>query len=192
VSPTNPRVAQNPDLDNLTGRAGTGSRPAPEGNPSAQDNRTAEQRLQAAITQRRAALTRIGRDATGTTSDEANIAFGEWFYNQLERDEGDFKQVEIPAVFPQEACPLEIETAAIYGVVIDPENEVVDEPKLIRSSGYQLFNQKALEAIATHEFENESDDDQVYLVTVKFDHTAESCQAPAPSSAPSGDSPPAG
>ncbi|NJL38228.1 MAG: hypothetical protein HC899_16920 [Leptolyngbyaceae cyanobacterium SM1_4_3] len=65
---------------------------------------------------------------------------------------------------------------------------MVDEPKLIQSSGFQLFNQKALEAIAAYEFENESDIDQVYLVTVKFDHTTESC--PAPTSAD--DPPPAG
>lgn len=188
VAPTNPGVARNPDLDNLTGRAGTGSSPAPDDNPSPQDNRTAEQRLQDSIAQRRAAIARLGADSTGTTQEEANLTFGDWFYNQLGREENDFKQVEIPAAYPREACPLEIEPAPIFGVVVNPEADLVDEPKLLQSSGYQLFNQKALEAIAAHEFENESDADQVYLVTVKFDHTAESCQAPAPQA----DTPPAG
>jgi outer membrane biosynthesis protein TonB len=129
---------------------------------------------------------RLGRNSTGTTTEEANLAFGDWFYNQLGREENDFQEEEIPATYPPEACPLEIEPAAVYGIVVNSEAEVVDEPKLIQSSGFQLFNQKALEAIAAYEFENESDSDQVYLVTVKFDHTAESCQAPADDPPPAG------
>ncbi|MBD1997064.1 hypothetical protein H6G00_10575 [Leptolyngbya sp. FACHB-541] len=189
VAPTNPGVARNPDLDNLTGRAGTGSSPVPEDNPRPQDNRTAEQRLQDSIAQRRAAIARLGADSSGTTQEEARTTFVEWFETQVEEGaDSEWKSMEIAAVYPAEACPLEVEPAAVYGVVVDNENKLVGEPKLVQSSGYQLFNQKALETVATYEFENESDANQVYVVTVKFDHTAESCQAPAPQA----DEPPAG
>jgi outer membrane biosynthesis protein TonB len=179
VLPTNPGIAQNPDLDRLRGNVGI--RPTPQSSPSPQDNRTAEQRLQSAIAQRRAA-NRLGRDSTGTTEREAVASLEEWVTAQSIATWDD--DVVIAASYPQEACPLELETNAIYGVVISRENEIVDEPKLIRSSGYQLFNQKALEAIAAHDFENESNANQGYLVTVRFDYTDESCQAPAPAEPP--------
>jgi hypothetical protein len=69
--------------------------------------------------------------------------------------------------------------AAIYGVVVDPEGAIAEDPRLVLSSGFEYFNQKALEAIATYEFPNETESDRPYLVDVVFEYSEEICPSPA-------------
>ncbi len=116
----------------------------------------------------------------GTTPEEANLAFGEWFYQELGKEQGDLQQVEIALAYPRGACPLGRSAVTIYGVLVNPENNIVEEPRLIQSSGFGVFNRRALEAIEDYEFENETDENQAYRVDVRFEYDREACPAASP------------
>lgn len=124
---------------------------------------------------------------SGTSVEDGNIAFGTWFREAFGKDygEGDTKpiQAETTAEYPKLACPLKQSPRAVVGVVVDAENNIVGEPKVLQSSGYRLFNQEALKVVESYEFENSTGKEQAYLLGVKFEYSEEVCPpgfTPAP------------
>lgn len=124
---------------------------------------------------------------SGTSVEEGNIGFVNWFREVFGRDysEGDAKpiQQEAEAEYPKLACPLKQSPRAVVGVVVDAENQIVGEPEVLQSSGYRLFNEEALKVIESYPFENSTGKEQVYLIGVKFEYSEEVCPpglAPAP------------
>lgn len=141
----------------------------------------------------------------GTTNEEANIAYGTWFLEELGQQSGEPLKIPIKASYTVTACRIlgriqddPKRLNAIYGVVVDPDGSLKGNPQLVRSSGFKYFNQQALEAIAQYDFsapipETGEDDspeattetvitaegDRIYLVDVQFDYSEEICPAPA-------------
>lgn len=115
---------------------------------------------------------------SGTSEGDANVAFTDWFYQQLGKDGEAFdkvKQEEVTVDYPRQACPLKQSRRAVVGVVIDAENKIVGEPKVLQSSGYRLFNQEALKVIESYEFNNSTGGEQTYLLGVKFEYSEDVC-----------------
>jgi hypothetical protein len=136
-------------------------------------------------------------NATGTSRGDADVTFGDWFYKELGgKSLDELKQERIAATYPKEACALKQDRQAVVGIVVDGGDRLVGQPRLIQSSGFPLFNQAALAAVADHKFDNPGDANQPYLVTVKFVYNADECPAetsqptvpdpPAPASPPAG------
>jgi hypothetical protein len=132
----------------------------------------------------------------GTTEEEANLAFSTWFLEEHQQDRTlrSDERLTIDAEYNVAACRVleRIRTEpqrlkAIYGVIVEPDGQLAEEPRLVLSSGFEYFNQKALEAIATYEFPQETGEDHFYLVDVRFEYSEEQCPAPAlPADAPAG------
>lgn len=117
----------------------------------------------------------------GTTIEDSNIAFGNWFREVFGEDygEGDSKPAlkETTAEYPRQACPLKQTRRAVVGVVVDADNQIVREPQVLQSSGYQLFNQEALKVVESYAFENSTGEEQPYLIGVKFEYSEDICPA---------------
>lgn len=117
-------------------------------------------------------------NAAGTTVGDANVAFADWFYQTLSKQDEDYdklQQAKITLSYPRVACPLKQTRSAVIGVVVDADNKIVADPKIIQSSGYALFNQEALKAVQAHTFENTTGAEQPYLMTVTFEYSEEVC-----------------
>ncbi|MEP0911020.1 energy transducer TonB [Leptolyngbya sp. GB1-A1] len=101
----------------------------------------------------------------------------------LDRD----KIVEIAGVYPRAACIRRLSASVILGVMVDGEGKLLEEPvppAILRSSGYAVFNQLAVEAAAAHAFEA-AEKPLPYRVLVKFEPSNEVCPpGTAPESAP--------
>jgi TonB family protein len=126
---------------------------------------------------------------SGTSEGDANVAFTDWFYKQLGKDGSAFdklKQEEVTLDYPRQACPLKQSRRAVVGVVVDAENKIVGEPKVLQSSGYRLFNEEALKAAQSYEFKNSTGEEQTYLLGVKFEYSEDVCPPGLAPIAPAG------
>jgi outer membrane biosynthesis protein TonB len=121
----------------------------------------------------------------GTTEEDARQSFVTWYRELGKELDGNPPIEQITAPYPRAACLLRRSTAAIYGVVINSNSEIVGEPRLLQSSGYPIFNREALEAVKSHTFNNGTSDDQTYLTTVTFEFSRDVCPGvPMPAPAP--------
>ena len=126
---------------------------------------------------------------------QASFAFSTWFFEELGQKElPDDAKVTIDANYNVIACQVlgrikddPKQLVSVYGVVVDPDGAVKGEPRLVLSSGFEYFNQQALDAIAKYDFSNETGSDRPLLVDVVFKYSDEKCP-PVPS-VPAEDSP---
>lgn len=127
---------------------------------------------------------------SGTSVNDANLAYGDWYREVFGRDlaEGDVKpkQEKITSDYPKIACPLKQSRSSVVGVVVDADNKIVGEPKVLQSSGYRLFNEEALKAVKSYSFENSSGAQQPYLIRVEFKYSEDICPAGLSPVAPAG------
>jgi TonB family protein len=133
---------------------------------------------------------------TGITNTEALANYTQWFAKVTEFLGNDWDgknatEVSISAPYPPEACFRQLRGIAIVGVVTNPEGQVLDDPApiLLRSSGYQFFNLRALEIVKSHEFEA-TRKKKAYQVSVEFTPNSQRCSnmsSPSPSSPSSPD-----
>ncbi len=137
------------------------------------------QQMQRLLAQQQELREQFAYNPEGTSGDAANVTFGEWFYNKLGRENpDDLLREDIALPYPRSACPIGQTVLARFGVTLGQDGAVVaDEIQLLQSSGFAFFNQRAEEAIATHEFVNESRGEAPYLVTVTFEYNQEDCPA---------------
>lgn len=150
---------------------------SPEASPTA---RTQEQIREDLIARQQELRALYTYNATGTTVEDANVSFANWFYQTLGKKDEDYdklQQGKMTLSYPRMACPLKQTRSAVVGVVVDAENKIVAEPKVIQSSGYALFNQEALKAVESYTFENTTGAEQPYLITVTFEYSKEVCPA---------------
>lgn len=118
-------------------------------------------------------------NASGTSVEDANTSFLDWFSQTMGREyaDGDSKpnQQEVSSEYPKLACPLKQSRNAVVGVAVDADNQIASEPKILQSSGYRLFNQEALKVAESYTFENTSGEKQLYLLRVNFEYNEEVC-----------------
>lgn len=116
----------------------------------------------------------------GTSTQDASGALGtfveRWRPTLEEQGVEEFAlgQLELTGDFPGLACSLEASPFSRYGVALDEAGELLDDPRLIQSSGYPIFNRSALETLMEYEFEP-SDTARIELVTVLFNYDEEVC-----------------
>lgn len=135
---------------------------------------------------------------TGTAQDPGYSAGGSWtgWMQSLERwgislesvnPDDKFPEASIEATYPAEVCEFVRETlSADYGVVVDPEGKAIGGLAVLRSSGYEYFNNLGGEAVMNSQFENPTGKNLPYQVTVTFPYGGESCPAEGTATAPAG------
>jgi hypothetical protein len=179
------------EYPNLTGRAsttqlndlqvsprpGVSASPTPSPQTLAEANRQLQERFRRLLTY----------NAQGTRREDGNTAFGTWFYQELgRRSLEDLVSETINAPYPREACFLRRSIQVVYGVVVSSDNKISGEPRKLLSSGYPIFDQRALEALQDHAFNNGTDADQTYQVNINFEYSGQVCPTTAaPNSVPS-------
>jgi hypothetical protein len=190
VSPSQPRPTESPlysqqptdsvpELDQLGPSVNT---------PSDQEmlQQARSQQMQRLLAQQQELSEQFAYNPEGTSTDAARTAFVQWLDDmgrQELADPDDLLRQEITLPYPRAACLIRRDVSrqpvhAVFGVVLGQDGAIVeDRTQLLQSSGFEFFNQKAEEAIATHEFANDSEPNQLYLVTVKFEYDQENCPA---------------
>jgi TonB family protein len=120
----------------------------------------------------------------GTSVEDGNTAFLSWFQEAYGRpygqDEAKPQQGKIEAEYPRLACPLKQSRSAVIGAIVDANNKLTSEPKVLQSSGYPLFNQEALKAVESYSFNNSTGNQQSYLIRVEFNYDQKNCPAGLP------------
>jgi hypothetical protein len=174
--------AARPEPPDVT--ASPSATPAPAGDPNpsapAASPSPTQSRAEQLLAEQRELQALYTYSPQGTTNESANSAFAQWFYNDLGKESlDDLDQVEIKPPYPRGACPLRRTAIATYGVVVNANDEVAGEPRILRRSGFPVFDQDALEAIASHDFSNDTDADQAYQVNVIFEYNEDDCPAGA-------------
>lgn len=131
----------------------------------------------------------LAYNPSGTDQDpayNAGSAWAEWMQGLEESgvnlsnvgENSQFPKTAIELPFPSEACEVVQRTvSADIGIVIDAEGKPVGDFTVLRSSGYEFFNNVAGESILASTFENPSGKNVPYQITATFPYSGESCAA---------------
>ncbi|MGF1479522.1 MAG: TonB family protein [Cyanophyceae cyanobacterium] len=126
-----------------------------------------QQNLVAEVLELRASL---AKDETDTTNEEALKNDLNWRQaNQVAEPE----EISFAGTYPEDACIVQAEGTATYGVLVDAQGNLTSTD-LIKSSGYPILNNQALEQVKSRSFE-QTDGAQSYLVSVDFQYDPEIC-----------------
>ncbi len=85
------------------------------------------------------------------------------------------KSKNLSGNYPKAACFRKLEGTAVYGVSVNGQGRMSQQPYLIKSSGYPVLNQQALRQIQASRFENGTGQVQPYRVTVNFQYDSKVC-----------------
>lgn len=117
-------------------------------------------------------LTAWAAEQARQENEETQERFTSWI---KELRNGQAPKLNFTPSYPKEACVQKLEGQTLVGALLNPNGSVAESPVLIRSSGYPLFDQKALEAVQSRRFSNETGQKQPYLVDVTFKYNEETC-----------------
>lgn len=135
----------------------------------------------AEIRRLRQQLALLAPDATATGEGEPLERYTVWFEQAVtwlgddyQGENAEIIDIEVP--YPEIACARGLSGAAIIGVLVDAEGNIVEDPapELLQGAGYRIFNEKALEAAQAHPFEA-TGSKQAYQVRMKFEYKSDSC-----------------
>lgn len=107
-----------------------------------------------------------------TSDEEARKNYVAWAGTDVKI--GTPQEKTLQGVYPKNACIRRLEGSTTYGVTVNSQGKVT-HTKLIKSSGYPLFNDQALKQIQESNFPNNSGVAQAYHVYVNFKYNPEIC-----------------
>lgn len=114
---------------------------------------------------------RLEKNPENTTDEEARKNYIEW----VARVENvNPEKITIAGRYPTDACMRKLEGTTTYGVTVNPSGNVISS-KLIKSSGYALFNEQALRQISTRQFPNNTGGNLPFHVDVNFRYDTNVC-----------------
>ena len=187
VNPGNPELPSQPQTNQPET---TAVNPQPSPQPSSTPQPSPREQLIARQQELRRQYT---YNPEGTSSEAALESYTGWLENAVQwlgadwDRQGKAKEVKLVGDYPRTACVRKLSGAAIVGVLVDEQGKVVEEPEpptLLQSSGYPIFNDRALQAAVNYEFEV-TGKKQAYQVLVEFDGN-QACPNTASPEAPAG------
>lgn len=113
----------------------------------------------------------LQKNETDTTEQEARKNYNNWL-KSIKAEKA--QNLKIAGTYPKDACIRKLEGTTEYGVVVNPEGKV-SNLELIRSAGYPVFNQQALQNITNRSFENKTGKPQPHRVEVNFQYDRKIC-----------------
>ncbi|MGQ4646175.1 TonB family protein [Lyngbya aestuarii] len=148
---------------------------SPEQNPIALQQQRAVVALSEELRQRRNS---IRADGTNTSNDEARKNYVAWLdsvnQKQPEVNQATTEPISLTGTYPRDACVRKLQGTSVYGVSVDSNGKVTDS-QLIRSSGYQIFNDQARADIKGRSFANPTGKPKLYRVNVQFAYNPQTC-----------------
>ena len=119
-----------------------------------------------------------GRDVTpdqnNTTNDEYRRNFFDWL---VQNNQPQWKSVNIQGNYPKEACTQKLKGITSIGIAVNADGKPMSEPRLLKSAGYTIFDRQAQQDVKSRSFDNQTNQQTLFLVTVEFDYKEESCKA---------------
>ena len=113
----------------------------------------------------------LKKNSDNTSDEEARKNYVAW---ATEVKNVQSKQINLNGTYPKDACIRKLEGTTTYGVTVNPQGTVIGT-KLIKSSGYNLFNNQALTQIKNYKFANKTGNNQPYHVYVNFKYSNKVC-----------------
>ncbi len=114
---------------------------------------------------------KIAKNPKNTSDEEARKNYVAWA-NQVKTVKS--KQITLQGIYPKDACVRKLGGTTTYGVTVNKSGSVINT-KLIKSSGYSLFNNQALSQIKSRTFANNTGANQPYHVYVNFKYNNKIC-----------------
>lgn len=87
-------------------------------------------------------------------------------------------EITLEGTYPKAACMRKLEGTTVYGVMVNAQGRVASSPYrpyLIRSAGYPVLNQQALNEIKERSFTNQTGQTQPYRVVVNYKYDPKVC-----------------
>ena len=114
---------------------------------------------------------KLEKNTENTSDEDARKNYVAW---STEVKNAQSKQITLRGSYPKDACIRKLEGMTTYGVTVNPSGSIINT-KLIKSSGYTLFNNQALAQIKNHKFANQTGANQPYHVYVNFKYDSKVC-----------------
>jgi hypothetical protein len=137
------------------------------------DNQTPETTTQPSLAEQEIQRNLLTRNETNTSDREAQRNYLNWIATINQG--GKREDITITGTYPPDACVKQLDGTAIVGVLVDGNNNPMGEGKLIKSSGYPVFDLPALGDALTTTFDNKTGRSKIYLVTVEYKYNSEVC-----------------
>jgi outer membrane biosynthesis protein TonB len=143
-------------------------------NPEEQVQKTLRARQQRSLIALLEKAKRLKRDNTNTSDEEAMKNDIAWL-NSTKNERGQAEKISIDGTYPKEAWWSDLKGTAIVGIVVDSQGKVIEPnnaeiTKILKSSGYPVLNEQAIEDIKSETFPNNTGQNKFYRVAVNFDY----------------------
>ncbi|MCT7964057.1 energy transducer TonB [Laspinema sp. D1] len=129
---------------------------------------------------------------TGLVSDRQNAmlegleAYAKWVEN-LESQYGEVrtnKAIAVANQYPLEACPQKLEGRALFGVLVNPDGQIIDGPRRLLGSGQDILDSFARKFVQDMRFAPVSEP-TVHQYAFEFQYAPQLCtNAPSPGTTP--------
>lgn len=183
AEPDEPTEAES-EAEKIAGSFGAPVEGAEVENAEGPDAGAADTEIAAAQTEEQSQLRQLRAELTfdpeGTSAEAAAAAQGDWLA-QAQAQAGETElQIAEPVSIPIESnfrlC-TEPPVNGLIGVVVAPDGTLVEDPQLLKSTGYIKLNQSAMGAVLNTPFEA-SDSPVAYQFSVDVSYDAENCVEP--------------
>ena len=113
----------------------------------------------------------LTRTNDGTSDEEARKNYIVWLAKVKDIEP---EQLEVTGTYPRDACIKRLKGSSVFGVVVNPQGEVV-ALDLIKGAKYPIFNEQASKDISDRTFDNQTEKAKPYQVKVNYEYDAEIC-----------------
>jgi len=139
------------------------------------------QELIAALLARREQLRQSSQaSSSGSTLVAATEDLSNWV---AEVNPTSWHKLTISPDYPKQACPRQLAGTASVLVLVNPQGNITNGPRLNKTTGSSILDGAALAAVKAYEFKSISDARQAYLFGVEYKYDSANCTA-TPSAAP--------
>ena len=114
---------------------------------------------------------KLEKKTENTSDEDARKNYVAW---STEVENVQSQEITLEGKYPKDACIRKLEGTTTYGIVVNKSGTVINT-KLIKSSGYNLFNNQALKQIKNRQFANQTSKNQPYHVYVNFKYDSKIC-----------------
>ena len=112
------------------------------------------------------------RDANGSTLVALTEDLRKWF---TEVNPTSWKKVALRPSYPQQACPGKLEGNASIVVLVNPQGNIINGPRLNKTTGYDILDRSAVAAVKEYRFKPKNDERRAYLFGVEYKPDKASC-----------------
>lgn len=111
-------------------------------------------------------------DPSNTSTDEGLSNLSRWIARLQPELSRPPQSLRLTAKLPTSGCPWDKVGPTVWGVLVNPQGELVGKPELLRSSGYATLNQKAHQLVTSYDFQSyAADSPQALMVEVAWEDT---------------------